>query len=165
MDIEIWKPIPSYETLYEISNNGVVKSLRTGAVKCSSNNGKYKQVTLTKNGTSKTYKVHRLVAITFIPNPDNLPCVNHKDECQSNNNVNNLEWCSQEYNVNYSIGKRNNCGKWRKVYCPELNKTFPTLASAAKEVGVTIGAIWHAVQGNCKTIKGYHFEYADINQQ
>ena len=45
MDIEIWKPIPSYETLYEISNNGVVKSLRTGAVKCSSNNGKYKQVT------------------------------------------------------------------------------------------------------------------------
>ena len=80
MDIEIWKPIPSYETLYEISNNGVVKSLRTGAVKCSSNNGKYKQVTLTKNGTSKTYKVHRLVAITFIPNPDNLPCVNHKDE-------------------------------------------------------------------------------------
>ena len=78
MDIEIWKPIPSYETLYEISNNGVVKSLRTGAVKCSSNNGKYKQVTLTKNGTSKTYKVHRLVAITFIPNPDNLPCVNHR---------------------------------------------------------------------------------------
>ena len=56
MDIEIWKPIPSYETLYEISNNGVVKSLRTGAVKCSSNNGKYKQVTLTKNGTSSITK-------------------------------------------------------------------------------------------------------------
>ena len=101
MDIEIWKPIPRYETLYEISNNGVVKSLRTGAVKCSSNNGKYKQVTLTKNGTSKTYKVHRLVAITFIPNPDNLPCVNHKDECPSNNNVNNLEWCTAKYNSNY----------------------------------------------------------------
>ena len=101
MDIEIWKPIPSYETLYEISNNGVVKSLKTGAVRRPSNNGKYKQVTLTKNGIQKTYKVHRLVAITFIPNPKSLPQVNHKDENPYNNNVYNLEWCTTKYNCNY----------------------------------------------------------------
>ena len=66
------------------------------------NNGKgYFIVCLYKNKTHKYYLIHRLVAITFIPNPDRLPCVNHKDEDKTNNRVDNLEWCDHKYNSNY----------------------------------------------------------------
>ena len=64
----------------------------------------YIYVKLCLNGEQKIYHVHRLVAETFIPNVENLPEVNHKDEDKSNNNVNNLEWCSHEYNIHYGTG-------------------------------------------------------------
>ena len=108
---EMWKDIPGYERLYQVSNLGNVRSLnynRTGEIKLlkqSTNKHEYKLVSLCKNGKTKTCKVHRLVAIAFIPNPNNLPIINHKDEDKTNNNVNNLEWCTYEYNVNY--GTRN----------------------------------------------------------
>lgn len=112
---EIWKPIPEYEGYYEVSNTGKVKSLtRTiidkngvqytyiGKEKTPSiaNHGYY-SVTLYKQHQTKTFLIHRLVALVFLPNPNNLPFVNHKDENKLNNNVENLEWCSQEYNNNY----------------------------------------------------------------
>lgn len=160
------RDVVGWEGIYQVTSCGKIWSCRHNKfLKPAGGKGNYQMVYLTNGDRKVNDYVHRIVAKAYLPNPNNLPLVNHKDEHKDNNNVNNLEWCSQEYNVNYSIGKRNNCGKWRKVYCPELNKTFPTLASAAKEVGVTIGAIWHAVHGNCKTVKGYHFEYADINQQ
>lgn len=65
----------------------------------------YVQVCLRKNGKTITHKLHRLVAETFIPNPDNLPEVNHKDENKANNVVSNLEWCSSTYNKNYRYKK------------------------------------------------------------
>lgn len=72
----------------------------------------YKMVAIRANGQSCMMKVHRLVAMCFLPNPDNLPQVNHKDEVHSNNDVSNLEWCDQEYNVRYSIQRTiNGCGK------------------------------------------------------
>ena len=103
MSEAIWKPIKEYELLYEISNTGKVRSkikeLKQLLV------GKYYVVSLCKNGKSKQYYVHRLVAQHFLDNLDNLPQVNHKDENTYNNNVNNLEWCNGKYNCNY--GKRN----------------------------------------------------------
>ena len=175
MDIEIWKPIPSYETLYEISNNGVVKSLRTGAVKCSSNNGKYKQVTLTKNGTSKTYKVHRLVAITFIPNPDNLPQINHKDENPSNNNVDNLEWCTAEYNNNYGRHREKlrlthslNGAKsvMRAVIQMDKNgnvlNEFASITEASNVTNTSIANISMCCKGNRKTAGGYKWKFKEV---
>lgn len=116
-EIEEWKPIEGYENYYEISNYGRIKSLPHKWVgfgkniNCKTkskiritktNKTGYEQVVLFKNGTSKTFLVHRLVAMAFIPNPDNLPCVNHKDCIKTNNFVSNLEWCSYEYNNTYS---------------------------------------------------------------
>lgn len=107
MYIEIWKAIEGYEGLYQVSTEGQVRSLgnnksrKTKILKQSTDSSGYKQIGLHKNGKCKTYLVHRLVAQTFIPNPNNLPQVNHKDEDKINNHVSNLEWCTQEYNNNY----------------------------------------------------------------
>ena len=115
MTEEIWKPIEGYEGLYEVSSYGRVRSLDR-YVKCDYeryrlHKGKilspgkdkdgYLFVVLSCNGKHKTITVHRLVAQAFIPNPYNLPQVNHRDENPSNDNVDNLEWCNAKYNSNY----------------------------------------------------------------
>ena len=107
---EIWKDIRGYEGYYQVSNFGNVRSMDRVDSYCRNlkgrilklSNGIYKSVTLSINNVCKNYNVHRLVAEAFIPNPDNLPCINHKDEDKHNNNVNNLEWCTYGYNNNYS---------------------------------------------------------------
>lgn len=104
--VETFLSVPGYEGLYEISNLGNVKSLRSGRLmKKSKNNVGYEMLTLTKDKTQTTYLIHRLVAITFIPNPLGLPEINHKDEVKTNNSVENLEWCSRDYNLNYGTYK------------------------------------------------------------
>ena len=117
MTEEIWRPIVGYEGLYEVSSYGRVRSLdrydnknhfRKGLImkQNDSGNGRgYMSVILCLNGKIKKYLVHRLVAQAFIPNPDNLPEVNHKDENPGNNNVTNLEWCDHSYNINYGTRK------------------------------------------------------------
>lgn len=112
---EIWKDIEGFERLYQVSNLGNVKCLehkcpgRYGLRKvkthimCQVNGSRgYKYVTLSNLDRGKTFAVHRLVAKAFIENPENLPCVNHKDENKANNNVNNLEWCTSLYNNTYN---------------------------------------------------------------
>lgn len=96
---EIWKQIPGHEH-FEVSNLGNVRK-----------DGMLKKVHIEKNGYITTWVdnrpmgVHRLVAMSFIPNPNNHAIVNHKDECKTNNCVDNLEWCTPKYNCNY--GTRN----------------------------------------------------------
>lgn len=111
---ELWKDIPEYEGLYQISNRGRVKSFRQSTkygkaaeyiLKPTVANNGYCQVTLYGAGKRKKFLVHRLVANAFIPNPDNLPQVNHKDEDRLNNAVNNLEWCSALYNNMYGTAR------------------------------------------------------------
>ena len=109
MDKVIWKPVVGYEGLYEVSNTGFIKSLNMYRNKephlmsLARRKDGYLKVGLSKNNITKQFVVHRLVAEAFIPNPDNLEIVNHKDEDRSNNNVNNLEWCTRSYNQLYSI--------------------------------------------------------------
>lgn len=115
---EVWKDIPGYEGLYQVSNIGNVKSLsrivrantcgvRTIPEKvltpCKGSTG-YLIVVLCKNGKHKSINIHRLVAISFIPNPDNLKEVNHRNEIKTDNMVSNLEWCDRKYNANYGTG-------------------------------------------------------------
>lgn len=117
---EIWKDVIGYEGLYQVSNFGNVKSCRRTIIRKNRSHGYnkypvsekvltpvnqgngYYRVRLQKGVDSKFKLVHRLVAEAFIPNPDNLPCVNHKDENPSNNSMNNLEWCSYYYNNHYN---------------------------------------------------------------
>ena len=108
---QIWKDIEGYEGLYQVSNTGKVRSMnynKTGKVKRlkpAIDSDGYLRLGLYKDGKQRYYSVHRLVAMTFIPNPNNLPCVNHKDENKTNNCVDNLEWISHLDNMNY--GTRN----------------------------------------------------------
>lgn len=98
---EIWKDIKGYEGLYQVSNLGNVKSLKTNKnlYYSNSNNG-YLRVGLFKN-KRKMFSIHRLVAENFIPNPNEYLVVNHKDFNQKNNKVDNLEWCTSKENNNY----------------------------------------------------------------
>ena len=115
---EIWRPIEGYEGLYEVSSYGRVKSLKrpyenNGGIQWTKERilspGKdkdgYLQVNLHCNGKQHQRKIHRLVAQAFLPNPDNLPQVNHRDEDKLNNRVENLEWCTAKYNSNYGSRK------------------------------------------------------------
>lgn len=114
--MEIWKDIDGYEGIYQVSNEGRIKSLektwisgkhktirhqQEKILKNSKDSYGYFVVGLSKGGKSKTLKVHRLVAEAFIPNPNGYKTINHKDENPENNSVSNLEWCTQAYNNTY----------------------------------------------------------------
>ena len=119
LPLETWKDISGFEHMYQVSSLGRIKSLsRTVAVRggyrtttekllnCSHLPNGYVQVHLSKNHHVSMKLLHRLVAEAFIPNPDNFPCINHKDGDPSNNCVDNIEWCTYEYNSNYPICKQ-----------------------------------------------------------
>lgn len=111
---EVWLDVKNYEGLYQVSNKGNVRSmdrivasgkgfrLHKGILlrKYKTNFGYYR-LSISVNQKQKTFLVHRLVAEAFIPNPENLPEVNHKDENKLNNEPYNLEWCTSHYNINY----------------------------------------------------------------
>lgn len=118
---EIWKPVKGFEGYYEVSNLGNVRSidrivldtvrncerLLKGKILTQRDNGSgYKIVMFCKEHKLYNKYVHRLVSEAFIPNPDNLPQINHKDEVKSNNCVDNLEWCTQLYNNEYGTKKK-----------------------------------------------------------
>lgn len=129
---EIWKDIEGYNGLYQISNLGRVKSLGRRGKGCSLediilkpmiNKDGYCLVNLKDtNHVAKWYSVHRIVAKHFIPNPDNLPVINHKDESKDNNCVENLEWCTTQYNNSYGtvVERQSNNKKGQENYW--LNK-------------------------------------------
>lgn len=111
MNKEIWEDIEDYEGLYQISNCGRVKSLifsEKRILKNIINNNGYFIITLCKNNKCKTFTIHRLVALHFIPNPEDKPQVNHKDGDKLNNYYKNLEWCTASENVQHAW-KNNLC--------------------------------------------------------
>ena len=107
---EVWKDVIGYEGLYQVSDQARVRNNKGKILKQSVKVGKcvyYKYVKLYKDGQYRQGYVHRMMAECFIPNPDNLPIINHKDEDGTNNRLDNLEWCTVEYNSNYGNAKRN----------------------------------------------------------
>lgn len=161
MSKEIWRDIKGYEGKYQISNQGRVYSIRAHKYLSQTIVGKgYLRVYLWHDGIKKGELVHRLVAIHFLDNSNNLPQVNHIDENKENNCVDNLEWVDAKTNLNAGTvqeRKARACGK--AVRCIELNKTFESIAKAAKELGINAPNINACLKGKQKTSGGYHWEY------
>lgn len=189
-NIEIWKPIIGYEGLYEVSSMGRVRSLdrrisyisrtqegkeyttthtyKGKLMKQHNNHFGYKVIALCMDGKYRTYMVHRLVAEAFIPNPNNYPVVNHKDENKQNNCVENLEWCTQQYNINYGSGniRRIDTRNQNKSYHYQrevgqytldgvLIKKYPS----ASDTGYCRESIRDCCNGRQKTAYGYKWGY------
>ena len=102
---EIWKDIPGYKGFYQASNLGRIKRMAAGKIRehilKQFRVGEYMSVGPSVNNVRTQRRVHRLVAMAFIPNPNRFPCINHKDENKLSNTVANLEWCDVKYNCNY----------------------------------------------------------------
>lgn len=167
-ELEIWKPIKGYEEKYMVSNLGRVKSLSNNRnrkekiLKPCKDSGGYLFVVLCSNGKCKQITVHRLVSETFIPNPDNLPIINHKDENPLNNCVNNLEWCSVKYNNCYGTRlERFSKSKSKKVACYKDNKLIKVY-NAIKDVeldGFNRGNVCSCCRGKKQTHHGFQWRY------
>ncbi len=179
--MEYWKPIRDYEGLYEVSDCGRVRNSRTGRILKLRNNKGYIEVTL----KGRTYLVHRLVAEAFIPNIDNLPCVDHIDTNKENNVYTNLRWVTHKGNMNNELTKERlskaHKGKQspqkgkslseehkkklseshkKKVYCIELDETFNSVKEASEILGLDDSSI-SACCRKLKSTHGYHFIYVD----
>ena len=141
-----WKTIQGYEN-YEVSNEGQVRNKKTGRILKPWNNKGYFQVKILK----KWFYIHRLVAVAFIPNPDNLPEVDHINKNSQDNKVENLQWISRENHIQKDLTK--------KVYCIELEQTFDSIQEAEEFTGAK--GIIKVCKGIRKTSGGYHWEYVD----
>ena len=176
--MEIWKDIKDYEGLYQVSNLGRVKSLYDGRHKKfrekilqqQKTKKSYLVVTLQKEKVRKQFFVHRLVAQTFLPNPNNLPEVNHKSEIKTQNNVENLEWCDNKYNLNYGtrverIFKKTTNGKCSKPVLQidpttdEVIAEFPSIHQVQRELGYKIAHISACCKGRRKTCGNFKWQF------
>ena len=168
---EIWKDISEYTGLYQVSNYGNVRNIKTSKKLKPGIKRGYYQVGLIVNKKRKWYSVHRLVAKEFIPNTENLPQINHKDENKLNNNVNNLEWCTVSYNNCYGTRlKRVKEKVSKKVLQYDLNgnfiKEYNSLTEATKLNNIkSIGNISMCCNGKYKHVKGYIWRYKGVVSQ
>ena len=155
IEIEEFRDIPGYEGMYEVSNLGRIR--RNGKIlKPSKSNWGYLKLVLFKNGTRKTVLVHRLVAYAFIPNPQNLPQINHKDEDKTNNSVDNLEWCDNKYNANYSHSKP--VLQYDKT--GNFIREWPSARKVEEETGIYNSNISQCCLGKrYKTVGGFVWKY------
>lgn len=161
--MEEWLNIDGYPD-YQVSNTGKVKSIKYGKeriLKPLNTNG-YQRVILYLDGKVKRIYIHQLVSRAFLPNPENLTQVNHKDENPLNNNVENLEWCTQEHNINYGTRtQRAAKSKSKPVRCIETNIIYPSIIEIQRKLGFSQGNICDCC--NCKrykTVGGFHWEWA-----
>ena len=164
---QVWRDIKGYEGLYQISNTGKVRSLnyrgikgKKKVLKGSKDRDGYHLIILSKNNKQKTFKIHRLVAETFILNPNNFPCVNHIDENKINNCVWNLEWCNFKYNLEYSgNNKKGTQSSRKKILCIETKKIYNSITEASKDMNCDISNISKCLNGKTKTACGYHWKF------
>ena len=173
---EVWMDVVGYEGYYKVSNKGNVRSVeRTDALgrkqggltlRLAPHTGGYLCITLNKNGKKKTKLVHRLVAETFLPNPNNYPEVNHLDEDKTNNELSNLEWCEPSYNINYGPrNKKDAQTKSKKVRAINIESgevaTFSSTKDAMRK-GYSSGNVSAACRGiyyGGNLYRGYEWSY------
>ena len=184
--MEVWRDIPGYEGLYQVSNSGHVKSMKRkyfnsgiGRDYCKAEkiltpreNKKrfgYFELSLHKDGKEKRFKLHRLVALAFVPNPNNYPQVNHIDGNKGNNSVENLEWCSCKYNINHALktGLANKEYRMTRLQCVDTGEIFRSVVYASNALNCDRSSIFKSMRKN-KPLKGHTFrrlsneEYASL---
>lgn len=191
MEEEFWKDVVGYEGLYQVSNFGRVLSLnydgtrKSKVLKGSVRKG-YPYVELYHNGISKKHCIHRLVAIAFIPIPDELKIylgtrllqVNHKDENKKNNKVGNLEWCNASYNLSYGTRPRRVLDSHRRSGSSKAEKPlrqydlsgifimeYPSAHEAARRNGYSFGPIAKCARGEKKQYRGFLWRYIDKSKR
>lgn len=184
---EIWVDVKDYVGLYQVSNLGRVKSLdryvngngmmqlkKGKLLKLQVSKSGYLYVCLCNNGKEKLCRVNRLVAEAFLPNPDNLPQVNHKDEDKTNNSVDNLEWCDNKYNINYGTCIERRSKKMSDILLnrKDLSKSvlqytidgefiaeYKSTMDVKRKLGFDSGNISKCCNGKQKTYKGFIWKY------
>lgn len=190
MQEEIWKDVVGYEGLYQVSNlgrvkhlycvvithSGLTRTINERVVKPRLQKNGYLVVDLYKNNKRKESLLHRVVLEAFLPNPDNLPFVNHKDSNRQNCKVENLEWCTASYNTKYSYGNNNRRDKmnWKHgkdnanskaVYAIDKDGNtvfrFDCIMDAERETGILNSNIVACLKGRHKTAGGYIWIYAE----
>ena len=181
--MEIWKDVVGYEGYYQVSNFGNIRSvdrviysdklhigtkreLKGKMLKPYVNSHGYLALTLTKNGNEKLLRVHRIVAEAFIKNPNNYDQVNHIDGDKTNNKIENLEWCNNQYNVNhaYKNGLANHYTKSVKQYDLKGNyiKTFESIIKASEAVNGQHTNITKCAKGCINSAYGYKWRYEGL---
>lgn len=164
MEKEQWKVITGYDN-YEVSTEGNVRNVKTGRIlKSRDNDGGYLFVSLYKNGKGKNFKVHRLVANAFIPNPNNYDTVDHINHNRHDNRVENLRWLPLKENQSDG-GKVTGQKYTKKVKCINQKtkevKIFDSITQASKILGLSQGNIVEVCKGKRKSCGGYTWEYVD----
>ena len=180
---EIWKDIEGFEGLYQVSNLGRVKSVKRTVwnsvkgyyktvperiLKVGDNNRGYLQVQLYREGKGKWYLVHRLVAVAFIGNPNNLLVINHKNEIKSDNRVSNLEWCSYSYNNSYN-DKGKKIGEKLSKPVIGIDKVtgliveFGSAHEAERKLGIDNGSIIKCCKGKLNSAGNFYWMYKNNN--
>lgn len=178
---EVWKPIKDFPN-YVVSNRGRVYSFAREEIYCGvirMRHGRflvprlgkqgYLYVALCKEGHTSTKKIHRLVAEAFLDNPNNLECVNHKDECRTNNNVENLEWCTVAYNVTYGDAKKKAQKRfietgWAKgVEQYDMNGNligvFSSISESSRNSASSMAGICSCCRGSRNSDNGFIWKY------
>ena len=188
---ELWRDIKfvnngkeyDYTGLYQISSRGRVKQLaytdakgnkrKEKIMKNNINKYGYELIALTKDYKQNYFKIHRLVALCFIPNPNNLSQVNHIDENKLNNTIGNLEWCDAKYNANHGtrneriVATKRSNGTYEKiadkcsipVYCITNNTVYKSSHEAARQLNLDQSSITKCLKGKRKSTCGYQFKY------
>lgn len=182
--VEIWKDIEGYEGLYKISNLGNVESIelkyinslgyevtKNGCFLSKHFTKKYYQISLYKNGKSNRFYLHRLIALAFIPNPENKPCINHINGIKTDNRIENLEWCTYSENNIHALktglsklpDEFINHSRSKKITQYDLNGkficNFDSLSEAYKITGIHISTISLCVNNKIENIKGFIFKF------
>lgn len=178
---EVWKDVEEFEGRYEVSNRGAVRSwvdkhgnrrTEPKALKPRKDHKGYLFVTLCKDGKMKNFRIHRMVAWAFVPNPQNLPQVNHLNEDKTDNRACNLEFCTQTYNNNYGThnekiakARLNHPAMSRPVlqFSPSGNlvKEWPSLMEVQRQTGWRHGHISRCCHGKCQSAYQHVWRYSD----
>lgn len=169
LSMEIWNDISGYNGLYQISTLGRVRSLKNKKAKILSQAFKdgYKVISLYRNGNGRMFRVHRLVALSFIDNPKRKPCIDHINGMRDDNRVENLRWCTKKENANYDIAimnYRNNAISKRGKNVRQYENgvwvaDYAGCNEASRMTGICNSSISDCCNGKRKTAGGYEWIY------